>query len=72
MREYVLKLAPFQTLDVLSCHVRKQLNDHARFEFSGLIRAEDEEKYLNTGMEEIQIKLLLECEIGRASCRERV
>lgn len=62
MREYVLKLAPFQTLDVLSCHVRKQLNDHARFEFSGLIRAEDEEKYLNTGMEEIQVKLLLECE----------
>ena len=62
MREHVLKLAPFQTLDVLSCHVRKQLNDHARFEFSGLIRAEDEEKYLNTGMEEIQVKLLLECE----------
>lgn len=62
MREYSLKLAPFQTLDVLSCHIEKKLNDHAKFEFSGYIRAEDEEKYLNAGMEDIQVKLLLECE----------
>lgn len=62
MREYMLKLAPFRTLDVLSCHIRKQLNDHAYFEFSGLICAEDEEKYLNAGMEEVQVKLLIVCE----------
>ena len=33
MRDYNLKLSPFHTLDVLSCHIKKCVNDHMRFEF---------------------------------------
>ena len=49
MRDYSLRLSPFHTLDTLSCHIKKCVNDHMRFEFCGLIQPEDEENFLNTG-----------------------
>ena len=64
MRDYRIVLDPFRTLDVLSCQVHKKLNDHATLRFIGHIRAEDEEKYVQTGQNDIQVKLLLVDESG--------
>jgi len=64
MRENSLRLSPFQTLDVLSCHIRKRLNEHTRFEFSGYIRAQDEERVLHSGMEDVQVTLTMTEEDG--------
>ena len=57
MRDYNLKLSPFHTLDVLSCHIKKCVNDHMRFEFCGLIQPEDEENFLKAGLEDIAVEL---------------
>lgn len=64
MRDYRIVLDPFQTLDVLSCQVHKKLSDHATLRFVGHIRAEDEAKYVQTGQNDIQVKLLLIDENG--------
>ena len=64
MRDYSLRLSPFHTLDTLSCHIKKCVNDHMRFEFCGLIQPEDEENFLNTGMEDIAVELSMVGEDG--------
>ena len=64
MRDYNLRLSPFHTLDTLSCHIKKCVNDHMRFEFCGLIQPEDEENFLNTGMEDIAVELSMVGEDG--------
>ena len=64
MRDYSLKLVPFHTLDTLSCHIRKCINDHMYFEYCGLIQPEDEENLINAGMENTQVELWMIGEDG--------
>ena len=64
MRDYSLKLVPFRTLDTLSCHIRKCINDHMYFEYCGLIQPEDEENLINAGMENTQVELWMIDEDG--------
>ena len=64
MRDYSLKLVPFHTLDTLSCHIRKCINDHMYFEYCGLIQSEDEENLINAGMENTQVELWMIGEDG--------